>query len=137
MKVICPYCRKPAKLVTGAVLYPHRYDLQERRFWRCAPCDAWVGTHRDSPKHAPLGRLANAELRAAKQRAHAAFDPLWKAKMRRDSVSKGNARAAGYKWLAEQLGVKASQCHIGMFDVETCERVVEACAPYLAREAAE
>jgi hypothetical protein len=27
--------------------------------------------------------------------------------------------------LAEQLGINRSQCHIGMFDVAQCQRVVE------------
>ena len=66
----------------------------------------------------PLGRLANAELRQWKQRAHAAFDPVWKARhmSRRDA----------YAWLAGQMGIKPQDCHIGMFDVNQCRAVVEA-----------
>lgn len=78
-RVVCAYCDRQAKLVTGVALYPHRSDLSHMWFWQCSPCDAWVGTHRDSKEHAPLGRLANAELRFWKRRAHAAFDPIWKA----------------------------------------------------------
>lgn len=96
---------------------PHRSDLDDKYFYLCSPCDAYVGCHPGSTR--PLGRLANAELRAAKVAAHAAFDPLW---------SGGQiSRNAAYKWLAEQLGIERRYCHIGSFDVKQCERVVEIC----------
>lgn len=72
----CPYCRQPAKLVTGAAMYPHRPDLIHKWFYRCFPCDAHVGCHPGTRN--PLGRLANFELRTAKIAAHAAFDPIWR-----------------------------------------------------------
>lgn len=69
-------------------------------------------------------------IRQAKQDAHAAFDVLWRAKWKRDLCDKHEARGAGYRWLAEQLGIPAEQCHIGMFDVETCKRATAICRPY-------
>jgi hypothetical protein len=71
--------------------------------------------------------LADAELRAAKSAAHAAFDPLWKSKAAREGISKSKARGKGYRWLAEQLGIDAKDCHIGMMDAPTCRRVVRVC----------
>lgn len=124
--VTCPYCSALAKLVDGRTVYPHRDDLAIKMFWRCGPCDAWVGCHPGTT--VPLGRLANAELRAAKQAAHAAFDPLWKAKARIENIPKGQARGAGYAWLAAQLGIDRAKCHIGEFDVETCKRVLDVIA---------
>ncbi len=47
------------------------------------------------------------------------FDPLW-----RDKKMK---RKAAYTWLADQLGIHVNDCHIGMFDVDMCRRVVEVC----------
>lgn len=123
--VICPYCKNEAIFTTGRDIYPHRPDLYERKFYLCSPCDAYVGVHTNSLK--PLGRLANAELRAWKSKAHTAFDPLWKRKMIKDSCSKTKARKAGYKWLSGELGVEPKDCHIGMFDVDMCKRVVGAC----------
>lgn len=123
--VTCPYCNAKAALVDGRELYPHRPDLRDKLGYQCAPCDAWVGCHPGTDR--PLGRLANAELRKAKMAAHAAFDPLWKAKQRRDGCSKGRARGKGYAWLADQLGIPPSECHIGMMDVATCRRVVAIC----------
>lgn len=121
MSVKCPYCHRDAVLVKGTVIYPHRQDLYHRNFWHCAPCDAYVGTHKRNRKHGfdgtePLGRLANAELRKAKIATHDAFDPLWAS----GSMSRQDADA----WLAEKLGISAANCHIGMFDVDTCRAVV-------------
>lgn len=114
--VNCDYCGNPAKLVKGSVIYPHRPDLSKLSFWQCEPCRAYVGCHKNS-NAIPLGRLANAELRKAKNRAHAAFDPLWKSgKMK---------RSYAYQWLSEQLGIAGKDCHIGMFDVDMCNRVIK------------
>lgn len=110
----CPYCCGEAELVTGQAIYPHRPDLAHKRFYRCHSCDAYVGCHPGTTK--PLGRLANASLRQAKQRAHKSFDPLWKT----GRMKRGQA----YAWLAQQLGIPKQDCHIGMFDEDTCERVV-------------
>jgi hypothetical protein len=127
----CDYCAQPAALVTGDVIYPHRPDLAHKQFLHCAPCKAWVGCHPGTTN--PLGRLANAELRAAKIAAHDAFDPIWKArfaeKSQRDSgYTRGMARGGRYKKLAELMGISKKECHIGMFDVDQCRRVVEICS---------
>lgn len=119
--VTCPYCSNAAKLVTGQVIYPHRPDLYDRKFYQCSPCDAWVGVHIGTDK--PLGRLANAELRKAKMAAHAVFDPTWKGK-----TPKGKARKAAYRELADQFGIRG-HIHIGEMDVDQCKRVVELYSP--------
>ena len=115
MKVRCDYCGRLAERATGDVLYPNRLDLARRVFYRCARANAWVGTHARSGK--PLGRLADHALRRWKQKAHTAFDPMWKSgRMRRPEA---------YAWLARQLGLR--EVHIGELDIEGCRRVVEAC----------
>lgn len=62
--------------------------------------------------------------------AHEAFDRLWQRKIERDGVSKKKARAAGYKWLAEQLGLSAMDCHIGEMTRANALRVVQICRRY-------
>ena len=113
----CPYCNHPAPLVSGDAIYPHRPDLYVKKFYLCKPCKAYVGCHQGTEN--PLGRLADADLRRAKVAAHAAFDPIWK----EGTMS----RSAAYAWLAAKLGVKPRDCHIGMFDVSTCEAVIRVC----------
>lgn len=116
MNPACPYCGEDAAPVTGQEIYPHRADLWEKRFFLCKPCGAYVGCHPDGK---PLGRLANAALRKAKQKAHAAFDPLWRSgKMKRSHA---------YSWLAKQLGIPKEKTHIGGFDEAMCAKVLEAC----------
>lgn len=128
--------------MTGLQVYPQRKDLADRNFWVCTPCDAYVGCHQKgavtqdtqgrrlvSDGTVPLGRLANAELRRAKQRAHTYFDPLWN-----DSFGgRRMPRAAAYAWLANQLSLPVHRCHIGMFDVAMCERVAQVCEAQLTR----
>lgn len=121
----CRYCEQPAKLLyMGNQGYPYRQNYGP--IWTCVPCQAWVGCHKGTT-HA-LGRLANAELRDWKIKAHAAFDPLWQAKIRRDGCSKSKARRAGYAWLAGQLGIPVKLTHIGYMSVEECQKVVEICS---------
>ena len=117
----CPYCENPSVLVTGDTIYPLRSDLRHKLFWLCRPCDAYVGCHPigngDGTK--PLGRLADAPLRKAKMSVHAALDPLWK-----DGLL---TRRMAYHHLAVKLGIPPKECHIGWFDIRTCERAVEVC----------
>lgn len=119
MKINCDYCGKPAELVTGRVIYPHRPTLFKLRYWRCVPCGAYVGCHKKHKKPVPLGRLANAELRKWKLKAHASFDKIWK-------YGKFSRKEA-YEWLAKLLKINLKECHIGMFDSITCRRVVKFC----------
>lgn len=116
--VTCPYCLKPAVLEDSAVVYRWRsYGM----IWRCAPCDAYVGTHKGSVDHKPLGRLANRELREWKKAAHRAFDPVWKTGR---GVEKMMSRRVAYARFAQVLGMR--ELHIGWCDVEQCKRLIEA-----------
>lgn len=114
-EVICDYCGEAARLTTGREVYPHRADLHGKSFYVCTPCDARVGCHPGTTN--ALGRLANAELRGAKQAAHAAFDPLWQ--------GGGMKRKDAYYRLSKALGIPFADCHIGMMDAAMCRRVVE------------
>ena len=54
-------------------------------------------------------------------KAHDAFDPLWRDKHYFAS------RSGAYRWLAGKLEIQPHECHIGEFDMETCNKVVEVC----------
>lgn len=109
--VSCPECGSRMTLRNS------RFGL----FYGCSnypECDATHGAH---PDGRPLGTPADEDTKQARIAAHAAFDTIWQ-----NSTVKG-ARKRAYRWLAEQLGLSADDCHIGMFDQATCERVVEVC----------
>ena len=124
MEVICDYCEKPAELVDSIEIYK---DVSYGMVWWCRGCGAYVGTHANSPKHKPLGRLANKELRVWKQAAHVAFDPIWQNKVKFGGCKATKARQDAYAWLAKQLNILYHDCHIGMFDLEMCKRAVYVC----------
>lgn len=107
----CGECGKMARPVMGSAIYPHRPDLHEGIYFLCA-CGAYCGSHASGR---PIGRPAGLETRRARQRAHAAFDRLWK--------SGSMPRPSAYEWLAKELGTARSECHIGLFDRPTADRV--------------
>lgn len=117
--MICQYCKAEAKLVSGRRIYPHLKRLHAQMFYLCEPCDAYVGTHRGTDK--PLGEVADHHTRWWRQKAHFAFDNLWKGKSNAKDY-----RIECYAWLASELGLPTEKTHIGMFDVDTCKKVVEA-----------
>jgi hypothetical protein len=58
-------------------------------------------------------------LRAARCRAHNAFDPIWQ--------SGEMKRSEAYVWLGKQLGVRTYKAHIKRMDEAMCDRVIEIC----------
>jgi ssDNA-binding Zn-finger/Zn-ribbon topoisomerase 1 len=110
----CPYCGGTLSLK------PSRYG----RFYGCSgypACDATVGAH---PDGSPLGTPANQPLKDARIAAHASFDRLWKG---------GGSRGRAYRFLQSALNLSEDACHIGMFDLAMCARVVEVCDRELGR----
>lgn len=120
---VCPYCGKPTVLrLSSAHIYNGR-DFGP--VWECSPCGAWVGCHKNSSRHAPLGAPANAETRELRKQAHALFDPLWQSAMRLRGLTKGKARAAAYAWLGERLGHSAGHCHISWMQADELRQVIQ------------
>lgn len=112
--LICPYCGAQAELIDSAQLYNGKSFGWA---WKCPSCiGVYVGCHRGTT--APLGTLANEQLRQARQRAHRAFDRTWQG---------SRQRSAAYRWLAEQLGIPDGSCHIAMMNLELCEKVCRLC----------
>ena len=114
----CPYCNAPTECVKTTEIYPKDYGWM----YLCRPCDSWVGCHGDSKR--AFGRLANKELREHKRAAHTSLDAIWK-------TIRGITRSEVYSWLAKELEINKKECHIGMFDVETCKRTVIVCDKFM------
>jgi hypothetical protein len=130
----CPYCSSPS------TYHPTSEDFYQGRdfgpVWACVPCGAYVGCHKQgaskqTPGDRPLGTLANAETRDLRKQAHALFDELWRRKMAHTGCDQGEARGAGYRWLAKQLGVEPKDCHIGHMQAELLRQVIDICRPFV------
>jgi len=130
LTVGCPYCGNAAELVDSSEVYSRSYGMM----WLCRSCKAYVGTHRDSKKHKPLGTLANAELRGLRKRVHAELDPIWELLIEQTNCAKHLARNGAYSWLAGLMGIPVGSCHIAMFDVNECRAALTICAQYWAGE---
>lgn len=117
-KVVCPYCGKRAELVDSREIYG---DRSYGWAYLCRDCDAFVGCHNTGNKHTvkPKGTLADGPTRAARIRAHNAFDALW-----RYSGSGFATRTEAYGWLADMLSLSFKEAHIANFDLATCEKVI-------------
>lgn len=113
-KVHCDYCGGLAEYVDSAEIYN---GTSYGMIYLCRPCRAYVGVHKGTNR--PLGRLADAQLRYWKKKAHDAFDPIWK------YGNPHGGRNGAYAWLAKQMGLPKEKTHIGMFDVEQCKQVID------------
>ena len=108
-KMDCPEC--DGKMV----LRNSKYGT----FWGCENYPKCNATHGAHPDGTPLGIPADKETKKARMKAHDVFDKLWK--------RQGMKRTRAYRWLQERMGLGKEDCHIGRFDIEQCNRVVEIC----------
>lgn len=117
----CPYCGKDVVLKSATFIYPnHKKAKYWGKVWVCSDypnCDAYVGCHKGTD--IPKGRLANEKLRFYKKEAHKQFDPIWKSGLM--------SRREAYKWLASMMNLSLDDCHIGMFDISDCQKVIDIC----------
>lgn len=125
----CPHCGQPARLGDSAEIYGTSYGPA----WICARyprCDSYVGCHPGTTR--PLGTLADYRTRKSRRAAHEVFDRIWLTRWHRKrqadpAYTKAMARGGRYKALAEALGIPVQECHIAMFDDETCLRAIRVC----------
>ena len=117
----CPYCGATMVLRDSPYVYPTTKKAKDwGSVWVCEnypKCDTYVGCHKGTT--IPLGRPANARLRTLKKEAHKWFDVIWQCGL----VSRDEA----YQWLADILGIPFNECHIGMFDIKSCQITISEC----------
>ena len=116
---ICCHCGSNVTLVDNAQIYGKPYGNWPYAYLcSSSKCFSYVGLHPYTL--IPLGSLATASMRNARKKAKAVFNPLWES---------GNmTRSEAYIWLAGELGIiNTEECHIGWFDVETCNKVITIC----------
>lgn len=116
----CPYCGAIVELKDATYIYHKSQAKSWGKMWVCSnypKCNSYVGCHKGTTL--PLGRLANERLRTLKMEAHKQFDPIWKSGLL--------SRKEAYKWLADMLDIPQDECHIGMFDIKMCQKVIHLC----------
>lgn len=89
--------------------------------YQCERYPLCRGVHGANQKTgAPLGTPGDANTRQARVLAHDSLDRIVRLI--------GKARA--YRWLSTVLKIKQDQCHIALFDVKQCQRVIGAVNTY-------
>lgn len=117
---ICRYCGGVIRLVPAESVYgasTERLGMRGEVLYQCQNCNARVGCHKGTTR--PLGDVANEILRLKRIEAHQVFDSFW----RRKHMS----RTQGYRWLAQKLQLPKSETHIGGFEIDTCQQVIDLC----------
>jgi len=107
----CHYCNSKVEFTTNDEIYGRLYGVWPY-VYKCTYCDAYVGVHQNT--EVPLGTLADKPTREARKQVKPLFNELWQ-----DGSMK---RTEAYGWLAKRMGISASQCHFGMFNVDDCNK---------------
>lgn len=126
---ICRYCGGVVHLVPASKVYgsaAKRLGIEREKFYQCQNCNARVGCHKGTVR--PLGNLANEVLRMKRMETHQVFDGFWKAR--------GMSRTQGYKWMAKKLRLSEERAHIGGFEMDQCQKLINLCERERNKEAA-
>lgn len=119
---VCDVCQsQEIEFISNSNIYGKSYGGWPY-CWHCKACDAIVGCHSGTDR--PLGKMANSATRELRTKAHRAFDPIWQLKYK--------TRKQAYDWLAEQLKIVYSDCHISWLSDEQLKKVVTVSNNYLA-----
>ena len=122
-ETICRYCGGAIRLVPAKNIYGdsvYKLGLEHESVYQCQNCNARVGCHKGTTR--PLGNVANETLRLKRMETHKVFDAFWK--------SNHMSRTQAYKWLSQQLRLPEKQSHIGGFEMDQCQKVIELCGNY-------
>ena len=127
---ICRYCGGVIKLVPAVSIYgaaaAKRLGLEREHIYQCQNCNARVGCHKGTTR--PLGDVANEVLRLKRMETHQVFDTFWR--------DHNMSRTAAYRWLAKRMELPESKAHIGGFEMDQCQRVIDLCRQEQMKEVA-
>jgi len=129
LPTICRYCGGVIKLIPAKMVYgesTRRLGMEGEYLYQCQNCNARVGCHKGTTR--PLGNVANEVLRLKRMEAHRVFDALWK--------SGRMTRTGAYRWLAGELHLRPDRAHIGGFEMDQCQKVIDLCGKMENEEAA-
>ncbi len=121
---ICRYCGGTVALADPREVFGDsvtRLGLEGESIYLCRNCNARVCCHRGTDR--PLGNVANEVLRLKRRETHQVFDAFWK--------EAGMSRTQAYRWLGKQLHLPDHKAHIGSFEMDQCQQVLELCQPMI------
>jgi hypothetical protein len=84
-------------------------------FYGCSTWPTCTATHGAHADGTPLGIPADKVTKAARIKAHDAFDKLWQGGQMR--------RVEAYTWMQRVMGMTKEQAHIGRFTKAECEKL--------------
>ncbi|WP_409969875.1 zinc-finger-containing protein [Bengtsoniella intestinalis] len=127
--IICRYCGGKITLADPREIFGdsvERLGLDGEYIYLCRTCNARVGCHKGTTR--PLGNVANEVLRLKRRETHQIFDTFWS--------EAGMTRTRAYQWLGQQMGMSARKAHIGSFEMDQCQQVIDLCQLGADRKAA-
>jgi uncharacterized Zn finger protein (UPF0148 family) len=107
--IACPECAAPLILKQGK--HGTFYGCSR---WRWTGCTGTHSAHQGSGK--PMGVPAKQEVKAARHKAHTAFDALW--------MTGQMSRKRAYEWMQKIMNLTKRDSHIAKFDLAQCERLI-------------
>ena len=117
---ICRYCGGIIRLVPASTIYgasAERLGMTDEKFYQFQTSNPRFGVHTGPPR--PLGNVANEVLRLKRMETHRVFDAFW--------CSRAMSRTQAYQWLARKMELPESEAHIGGFEMEQCQRLIQLC----------
>ena len=117
---ICRYCGGVIRLVEAETVYgasTDRLGMTGEKLYQCQNCNARVGCHKGTTR--PLGNVANEVLRLKRMEAHRVFDGWWR--------ERHMSRTQAYKHLARKMDLPPNRAHIGGFEMDQCQRLIDLC----------
>lgn len=114
--VCCNCCGGVVRVATHKEIYGKDYGKYPWAYL-CVGCGAYVGLHPFTD--IPLGTLADAETRQARNNCKKPFEKIWQSGMM--------SRTEAYRWLADKMGKTTAECHFGLFNKRECQAAYEIC----------
>ena len=124
----CPYCGSSVVFRSADGIYQE--NNRGTMLYVCShypECDAYVRVHEGTK--APVGTMANHDLRALRNTAQHFFDQLYKTGIM--------TKESAYQWLANIIQAPLSEAHIGYLGEYYCKQVIEESRKLLERKRAD
>jgi len=110
----CDTCQSnEIEILNNSKVYGREYGEWPWVYY-CNSCKSYVGMHPYT--NIPLGTLADRKTRSARSDVKAIFNPLWQ----KGFITRNEA----YSRLSKALNLPTEKCHIGMFDLTTCNEAL-------------